>query len=382
VPGSTVTEADPKSAPDGASPKGPAPIGDSAPPVDEFAHIPARRRRPPVLALAAAGLALFLAIRMRHDVGYALSSSKPLVIDARTLAAAPLEQLPVNRFLRIAGLPDRESAVILDTQGSWTFRQMFRLRGTNGRVFVRRVEDPLPVALAGKDEFEGRLVRFRDLSFAGSISRHFESQVAATHFFRPATLRAAIEGSRDPVVVADLSGARVTLAPTDRLTLDLARSGEFRIELPRDRYPDALRAREAVEARGGRVLHVHPHGEQGQSLALEAALPETERERVLSAIGDLDRRVRIRPARTIREVQLSSLHPGPDALLVREGDTTHTLALTDVISVRVLDTVHIPADAVLLLEGERPRDQIKTILILVFLSAFASVNLLALRRPH
>ena len=37
------------------------------------------------------------------------------------------------------------------------------------------VPDPLPVSLAEQDRFTGRLLRFSDLSFAESISRHFAS---------------------------------------------------------------------------------------------------------------------------------------------------------------------------------------------------------------
>jgi hypothetical protein len=52
-----------------------------------------------------------------------------------------------------------------------------------------------------------------------------------------------------------------------------------------------------------------------------------------------------------------------------------------VASVRTRGTVQIPADAVLLIEGERPRDSWPSLVVLAFLLAFALVNLLGLRRP-
>lgn len=379
-PRSTVTDTDKKSAP---GPGDASPGGDPSPP-DEFAHIPAARRRPPVLALVTAGLAVFLAARVRHDITFALSSSTPQPIgEARALAAKPLDQLPLNRYVRLEGLPDRENAVILDTQGSWKFSQLFRLHGTAGRFFVRRIDDPLPVELATHDAFAGRLVRFQDLSFAASIARHFENRVTATHFFKPADLRAALSSGAAPFTLADTARERVTLAATDRLGLDVARPGEIRIELPRDKFGDAAAARAAVETRGGSVVEV----EQGVSGALSdrvvviARFPPEARERALSEIGDLDRKVRLRPARRTHEVSLQELRATPDGFVLGKPGAEVTVPLADVLVVRTRAKLQIPDDAVLLIEGERPRDQWKTLVILAFLIAFAAVNLLALRRP-
>ena len=47
-------------------------------PVDEFAHIPRRRARHPLITLAGALLAFFLVFYGRADLRYALSSGQPL----------------------------------------------------------------------------------------------------------------------------------------------------------------------------------------------------------------------------------------------------------------------------------------------------------------
>jgi hypothetical protein len=175
----------PASAPQGA----PGAASDPTYLADEFAGIPSRRGRHPVLAVAAIALALFLGFKLRADLAYALSATTPLDLgDARDLAGRSSAALPVNRYVRLAGRADRESAVILDTQGSWQFRQLFRLLGTGNRFFVRRAPDPLPVELAEKDTFTGLLIRLEDLSFAPAIRRHFVAHVSATHFFAPRAL--------------------------------------------------------------------------------------------------------------------------------------------------------------------------------------------------
>ena len=351
----------------------------AAAPVDEFAHIK-RRTRPPVVALVAALLAILLAIKLREDVSYTLSSAAPQELgDARALAAKPLAELPLNRYVRLAGPPDHESAGILDTQGSWKFGQLFRLRGTGGRFFVRRDEDPLPVARAERDVFTGRLLRFKDLSFAESIARHFATHVTGTHFFRPAELAAALGPS--PIALADLSGQRMTLAPGEKLTLDVIRPDDLRIELPRKRFASEAFARQTIEAQGGRVTSVAKPHDQDAGFVVTASFPADRRERALSAIGDLDDNVNIRPARDTIEATVADLERAPDGLTVRRGQGRETLPLAAIASARTLAPVAVPDDAVLLIEDERPRDQTKTLVVLGFLLAFATANLLALRRP-
>ena len=96
--------------------------------------------------------------------------------------------------MRVAGTPDRESALELDTKGSWVFSQFFRVLGTGDRLFVHRRENPLPAARAEADVFEGRLIRFDELPFADAIRAYFAKHVTATHFFAPDAALKALAG--------------------------------------------------------------------------------------------------------------------------------------------------------------------------------------------
>jgi hypothetical protein len=366
-----VSEGDPRT---GAS-------GGPAPAADEFAHIPDRSRRPPLLVVLTVAVAVFLIVRLRHDVSFALSPATPIELgEARTLAGTSLEQLPLNRYVRLQGLPERESAVILDPRGSWEFSQLFRLHGTRGRFFVRRSQDPLPVALAERDRFTGRLLHFSDLSFAGSIGQHFATRVTATHFFRPADLAAALARSTRPVVVRDVAGEPVTLNPSERLTFDVVRPGEYRLELPRARFPDRARAEAAVQAAGGRALETR---ETEPSWIVRASIPDATRDKVLSALTDQDRAIQFRMARDAVEIALSDLRASAEGFDF--GASAPALAgpvaPARIAAIRILTTVQVPPDAVLLIEGEAPRSQLKSVAILVILVVFGTVSLLALRRP-
>jgi hypothetical protein len=348
-------------------PRGPAP--------DEFAGIRARPTRHPVLAAITVALAAFLVFQIRDDVRYALSPARPRELgDARGLARAAPSEVPVNRYVRLTGLPDRESGLILDAHGSWAFTQFFRLLGTDNKVFVRRAPDPLPVQLAESDVFTGRLLRFHHLSFDQSIRRHLARHVSATHFFDVAALEAAL--GRAPLTVTDRLGEAVTLAGEDELAIDTARRDEVTIEVPAARL-DAARA--ALRAQGGEERSTSPAGDR---VALLARLPPARRDAALAALSDLDRRVRIGPARTTTRARVSALRVAPDGLAVSGSGPTgqQVLPRGEIQAVRTMAPVVIPDDAWLLVEGERPRDHLRDLIVAVFLAGFALINLLAVRR--
>ena len=358
-------------------------------PADEFAHVRSSRRRHPAIALAAAALAAFLIYQIHDDLFFALSHSDARDIgDARTLASTPMDKLPINQHVRLSGMADRESGVIIDTAGSWQFTQFFRLLGTRSRVFVSRVPDPIPVEQAERDVFVGRLVRFRDLSFQAAIRKHFASRVSATHFFTPSAVRDKIAASNGgPVVLADMLGEQVALAPTDELSIDVARPADMAVELPRTKVADMTAARAAVEQQGGKVLDEVAKSSDSKSIALVVSFPEEKRNLGMHALSELDEHVRFRPVRKTHVVPIAGLSAGKDGLndglndglRVQEAGESQDLPVAQILAISTQATVQIPDDALLLREGERPRDHLKVIVVAAFLLGFAVVNLLAMR---
>ena len=350
---------------------------------DEFAHVPSSRRRHPAIALAATALAAFLIYQIHDDLLFALSHSEARDIgDARTLVATPVDSLPINQHVRLSGMADRESGVVIDTAGSWKFTQFFRLLGTRSRMFVSRVPDPIPVEQAEKDVFVGRLVRFRDLSFQAAIRKHFANRVSATHFFPPSAVRDRVATSNGgPVVLADMLGEQVSLAPTDELFIDVARPADMVVELPRKKYPDMPAARAAVEQQGGQVLDEAVRSSDANAIALVVTFPEENRDQGMHAVSQLDEHVRFRPLRKTHPVPISGLAAGQGnaGLRIQTAGESKELPLAQVLAVSTQATVQIPDDALLLLEGEKPRDHLKVLIVAAFLLGFAVVNLLAMR---
>ncbi|MBN2575972.1 MAG: hypothetical protein JXP73_15515 [Deltaproteobacteria bacterium] len=355
--------------------------GGDAAPADEFASIRSPRRRHPIIALAAAALAALLLYQIHDDLFYALSHSEPRDLgDARTLAGLSLDRLPLNRYVRVTGMADRESSVILDTAGSWRFSQFFRLLGTKSRIFVRRVPDPLPVEQAEKDVYVGRLVPFRDLSFQAAIRKHFANRVSATHFFAPAAVRDKVAATNGgPVVLADRMGERVSLAPNDEIAIDVRRPTDVHVEMPRSKWPDEAVARAAIERRGGRVVDEAAQATDRNNVALIVRFPEEGRDRAMNAVSELDPRIRYLPVRKKYKTRIAMLFAAEDGLRIKVAGADEVLPLASILSVSTLANVHIPDDAVLLREGERPRDQFKILIVGAFLLGFALLNLLALR---
>lgn len=397
-------------------PTAPAPTPE--PPEDEFAGVRARAGRHPALALGAAALALFIIFHVRADIVYSLSSAEPIELGDATATfgparapGAPADARPhargvppealaqaANHFVRVRGTPDRESALELDTKGSWVFTQFFRILGTGSRLFVHRRENPLPAFRAEEDVFEGRLIHFADLSFEMSIRQYSANHVSATHFFAPESLRRAIAQSPGAgVTLSDLAGDPVPLGLNDLLAIDVALPEQLRIAFPRDKVRDAAAARAEIEKRGGSVLSVVepdapatapvvvPGGVAPGSdrVVLMVRFPQERRQQALGELGDLDPKIEIRDARRTLKVRLSDLRDGGDALLVQPADAggaPERLPIANIPAIRTLAAVQIPTDAWLLIENDHPRDHVQTVIFAGVLLAFAVINLLGLAR--
>lgn len=357
------------------------------PPEDEFAGIPSPRRRPSWLSLVVAVFAAYLIFHQRADVMYALSSSSPQSIEATpegapVFAAGGPSDLPVNRYVRVTGTPDFESGLSLDAKGAWKFRQMLRMLGTNGRLFVQRVNDPLPVELAERTSYAGRLVRLDALPFAASIRRYFSQHVTTTHFFDPRRVHERLAGGAVPLVVVDRAGQAVELAGNRIVILTIIKPDALTVEVPADRYPTADSARKAILATGARTsgdgirITVAPP----EAWRFSVTLPEGPTTKTISALADLAPEAHLLPVVDDVQVRAKDLTPGEGGLafISADGARRGTALFDSLRGVRTTEQVAIPEDAYLVLEGEEPRHHYKAVVSSVFLLGFAVLSLLAL----
>jgi hypothetical protein len=371
--------------------------------VDEFAHIPRRRARHPVITLAGALLAFFLVYYGRHDLRYALTSGDPVELGSAAVLFASGKSTAdfENRYVRVAGVPDRESALELDTKGSWVFSQLFRVLGTGDRLFVHRPESPLPAARAEADVFEGRLIRIEELPYAEAIRDYFAKHVTATHYFAVDATLAALAGHAQgaPLSLVDRGGDKVSLGTDEALAIEVKKPDHVQLGLPRARFATEDAARAAIELRGGEVVTAKgivkaPAPPSAGASNLFASAPEpparwtfvvrfpaARRQAALDQLGDIDRTVEIRDARETIATHAGELAAEKDTLVVRApGAPERRLAVAEVAAVRTMAPVVIPAGAHLLIEGDRPRDHVASILIALMLVTFGAFNVIALVR--
>jgi len=376
--------------------------GPAAGDADEFAHIPRARGRHPIIALGGALLAFFLVFHERRELRYAMLGGTPLDVGRATALNTAAADGLENRYVRVTGTPDRESALEIDTKGSWVFTQLFRVLGTGDRLFVHRPPSPLPAAMAESDVFEGRLIRVDDLSFATGIRKYFAATVSATHFFAPAAFSAALAG-RPPggtLAVSDLSGDPVTLAPSSLVVVDVVEPDQVRLGLPKARFATDGEARAAITSRGGEIVTAlgeikgraatsAPEAGPLSSTAeppvrwtFVARFPAAARQAALDAIGNLDHDVEIRDARQPVQLRVEEISPlASGGLVLRPGEgPAREVPAAAVAAVHTVEPVVIPPDAYLLVEGDRPRQHLPTVLITAILVMFGAVNLVGLGR--
>ena len=91
-----------------------------------------------------------------------------------------------NHYVRVRGTPDRESALELDTKGSWVFTQFFRILGTGEPALRSPAREPAARGARRGGPLRGapdplRRSVVRDARSASTSATH----VIATHFFAP-----------------------------------------------------------------------------------------------------------------------------------------------------------------------------------------------------
>ena len=210
------------------------------------------RSRHPLITLAGAALAFFLVFYGWRDLRYALSSGAPLELGAAAAlfsndkATADL----ANRYVRVAGVPDRESALELDTKGSWVFSQLFRVLGTGDRLFVHRMQNPLPAARAEADVFEGRLIRDRRAALRRGHPRLFRQARDGDALLRDRRAARGADRARAGRAAVDRRSGRrqVALAADEALAIEVVKPERCRSACRTARFPTEDAARAAIDA--------------------------------------------------------------------------------------------------------------------------------------
>ncbi len=346
---------------------------------DEFAGIaPAPRRRSPVAAAIVVGLAGLLTWHLRAELKFAFASRAPVELgDARSLFAQGADRhvaLDDNRYVSLAGQPDRRNSLYIEPRGEKTRQAFFRLLGTGTRVFVRALDTTGRLDL--KDAWTGRLRRFDTLPYAPSLRAYYRDKVEATRYLAPETLKAAMKGAGG---LRDRAGEPIALQPSTPISVDVSFPEELAVTMPAEKFPTDLDARHELERLGLTVIPTPTttRKEDGQDyFTLLIRAPLAQRNAIL---GKLDEKAIPFAAYEDRwTAQLSQLSDARDALHVGE----RAVPWTQVRSAGVDAPIDIADDAFVLTEGEAPGAYWWAPALVLVLLAFAGFNVWYLLRAR
>lgn len=371
---------------------------------------PAPTRRHPGVALAVLAVCALLVYRLGNDIGYALLSDvpKPLPSARAALAQGHLDA-SVGQFVSLSGLPDHRNALAYDPKGGRSRMEVFRVLGTDSRMFVTT---QLGIESTPKNGWTGRLRRMSDLSFAGTLRSRWEATTVlrALDLSKLSALPAG--GIAAPFSTLDRAGQAITLGSTQEILIDVRFPEDVRVLLGKDKFPSEPDARHEVERLG---FSHGPGLETGTGFGYVLRVPATgpERTRLIAQVESMGvwfwQRIETYrvPLGALQVSAAGLVLPGPDALPqpVRYGlpstaaaptepgkavtpvvelsalrEPTTVLPWGQIQSAQISEPLHISDNALVLSDGETPASQRWTLAVAGLLGLCALFNLWYLRR--
>jgi hypothetical protein len=319
-------------------------------------------------------LAALLTWHLRAELRFAFTSRTPAELgDARSLTERGVA-LEDNRYVSLAGQPDRRNSLYIEPRGEKTRQAFFRLLGTGSRVFVRAADSSGRAGL--KDAWTGRLRRFDTLPYAPSLRAYYHDKVEARRYLAPDTVKAAIKGATG---LRDRAGEPIELQPTTELSVDVSFPEELAVTMPAEKFPTDLDARHELERLGLTVIPTPTtvRKEEGQDyFTLLIRAPLAQRNAIL---GKLDEKNIPFAAYEDRwTAKLSDLKDAADGLHVGE----RTVPWPQVRSAGLDAPIVIADDAFVLTEGEAPGGYWWAPALVLVLLAFVGFNVWYLLRAR
>lgn len=339
----------------------------AAPPIDDddadFASLPpSSRGKNPLVAAAVIALALIIAWHLRDDVAFAFASRTPVALgDARSLSARGVT-LDDNRYVTIAGQPERRYALYVEPRGVRARQTIFRLLGPGTRVLVRAAETGDRSDIA--ERWTGRLRRFDAMSYAPSLRHYYATETEVTRNLALDALKLELAGGGG--VLRDRMGEPIRVAPDQAVVVTVDYPGELKVYLGKDRFPSLADARHELDRIG---LQPSSGDETKDEFVFVLPMTEARKNEVLGKLSDKE--LAFQPHQERFSVKRSDLKLDGDALQI---GTRARVPWSQVAAVGVPAPVDIGGDAFILLEGEAPSQFWWAPLLLALLVGFAAFN--------
>ena len=316
-----------------------------------------RRKRTPIGAVAAIGIVILCATlshRLWPDMRYSRASEHPIAVDVT------------------GGMAALHSDDLVDVDVQLDYARAVRLRqsaSSSGQraVPVRSRSDAMWIVMAGGDlaggdaltgttsdtHYIGRARALNDVNFGDEL-RHFVDAHAAPQFFTAEAVRAALASKATSLT--NVEGETVALAPTDAVEVDGADRDAAKIVVAfNERFADAKAWATALAA-AGLVTPDQQPSETGRDTARFLVKRPDAVASITKALHDASLwGARVEPVTTTLHATWAQVQADGGVALSLTAPSAG-IAPYAVDLVRVMSARHIPANAMVVLVGEKPSD--------------------------
>jgi hypothetical protein len=308
----------------------------------------------PILAGAVIVLCGYLLVTLRHDFGFALGAKEAAKFGDARAAYAAGKVVPDNAFVAVDARPDLANPGWLRGKLAIGYR-VAPVLGTSGRLWIHITDDSRSGPAVYDLGYSGRTRRIAELAFTDELRAYLATLPPAPHWVDGAALASAAGGAQ----VTDVHGDHVAVAADTQVELDERVAGVALVTLyTNDTIKDVAGARAALVA-AGFVPASTPARATDRSWtfevpaadglpALRAAISKANLYAAMASDSVADKIVR--HAGTWKDV---SVDAAAHQVKLADGGT---FPLDSVASLVAYVKPTLPADAEILLVGERPAD--------------------------
>lgn len=371
--------------------------GDAGEVDPELMDLAPRRRRNPLISVIVIAFACYLALLVRADVAYFFQPRTPRDLgDVQEALRSP--QLRPNRYVTIAGAPDRKRALLIEGRFGG-YESFFRMLQSESRLYVQRRRPSGSEARSVPGIHSGRLVAFNSLPYAKQVAAYLRKTTNVAHDFDGSAIIAAKRGGKNDV--RDQEAQPVQLAPATVLWINATYPDEWVIQLSKKAYATRKLAEKQLE--GMPVPYAAAEGDSPNMWRFVVLANAEQVKQIVGLFGAPERQAGVVRRQVSYTARWDQVDVDGDALVLKADDPTlapryRLVAASEgrpaqlvadktlpvvvqpnaIKYITVSSTFTVPNDAMVLLAGVTPASYWYYLVLAVVLATLIVLNFIAL----
>ncbi len=326
----------------------------------------------PLLSLSIVVFCVYIIVRLLPDFSFSRQGDTPRQI-SNPGEIADEDGASSEEFVVLRAVPDQSFVAHLSGTHARYGHRIAPVLGSNAELWLLEEDTPWASESVHSQLQVGRLRRLDDLPFADGLRQYVREQPPGMRFVPDTAVKEALSAGRDSVI--DAFGDRIAVTAETPVTISEVVLDQARIEAFRASLKDEESARAALVAAGLLTGAEKPTTTTKEMFVYVVPAPaglEAIRTQLVAAkqFG-----ARAEPVRRSHETTWSALGATSDALTISE---TSSIPWLHISSIAVTVPRAVPADAMVLLTGERPGSFWYLIPLYVVLGVFVLLFLWAL----